>query len=146
MALHRAEQILDSVVAILVAASIPAEKYRSTSYDSGELPAVSVRMGPDAPPVPSNIPIIDSEFPLVLVCLAKGATEAEAFAALMDLRKRSHVALMADRTLGLSFVSDCRYLGAGQPEIEQQSTEQASGQLETSWAVPYRMSLADPSA
>jgi hypothetical protein len=145
MALHRAEQILDAVVAILRAASIEeVGKHRVESYQEGDAPAISVRFGADDPAELGSIPVIDSVLTVSLIASAKGATEADVVAALLDLRKRSHIALMADRTLGLSFVSDVRYRGAAAPEIDADA-ENYGGRQETQWAVPYRMNLADPS-
>lgn len=145
MAKHHAEQIVDAIAAILEAAAIPAGAYRELSYEEGELPAISVRMGPDAPDEPENIPIIDSVLTVLLVCAASGPTEASVAGKLMALRTDSHKALMADRQLGLAFVSDTRYGGASQPQIEHDTTEKATGLMETTWLVPYRMNLADPS-
>lgn len=142
--MHRAERILDSVVAILAAAGISAGKHRVLSYDPEmELPAVSVRMGPDAPPGESNIPVIDSELSIVIAAIESKDTEADTVSALMTLRSSVHVALMADRTLGLAFVSDTRYGGAAAPELETVGNKIA-GRMEMSWTIPYRMNLASP--
>ena len=144
--MHRAEQILDSVVSILTAASIQGvAKHRVLSYSPDmELPAISVRMGLDTPPAITNIPIIDSVLTVSIVAVVREATEAEAITALMALRTSSHIALMADRTLGLpAFVSDCRYGGATAPEFETVG-EGVAARQETQWNVPYRMNLADP--
>lgn len=142
---HRAEQVIDAVVTILTNASIlGVAKHRVLSYDPDmELPAISVRMGPDTPPGISNIPIIDSVLTVSIVAVVRAATEAEAITALMALRTSSHIALMADRTLALSFVSDCRYGGATAPELETVG-EGIAARQETQWEVPYRMNLADP--
>ena len=144
--MHRAEQVLDAIVSILTAAGIQGVgKHRLLEYDKlTELPALSVRMGPDTPPGISNIPIIDSELTVSIVAIASAATEAEVVTALMALRSSTHIALMADRTLGLAFVSDCRYGGALIPELETDKAEHVAGRLETQWIVPYRMNLASP--
>lgn len=143
--MHRAEQILDSVVSILTAASIQGvAKHRVLSYSPDmELPAISVRMGLDTPPAITNIPIIDSVLTVSIVAIVREATEAEAISALMALRTSSHIALMADRTLALAFVSDTRYGGATAPEVETVG-EGIAARQETQWEVPYRMNLADP--
>lgn len=145
--MHRAEQVLDAIVGILTTAGIQGVgKHRLLEYERlTELPAVSVRMGVDQPPGISNIPIIDSELLVSIVAVVSEATEAEAVTALMALRSSTHIALMADRTLGLAFVSDCRYAGALAPEMETDpKAEHIAGRLETQWIVPYRMNLASP--
>jgi len=145
MAVHRAEQVLDAVVAKLLAGGIAAEKHRVLSYDPDmELPAVSVRMGPDAPLEAQNIVFIDSQLTVVIDAIVSGDTEADAIAALLALRTASHVALMADQTLGLPFVSDTRYAGATAPIVEADGKRIAARQ-ECSWLTPYRMKIADPS-
>jgi hypothetical protein len=142
---HRAEQILDAIVAKLTAAGMTGVgKHRLISYEPDmELPAVSVQLGPDAPPGIRAIPIIDSELTVVIACVARAATEADLITALMALRTTSHIALQADQTLGLSFVSDIRYGGAAAPATEAVG-EFIAGRLETLWVVPYRMNIADP--
>jgi hypothetical protein len=142
---HRAEQIIDAVVAKLAAAGIAAAKQRTLSYDPDmELPAVSVRMGADQPLEAQNLTFIDSLLAVVVVTIDAAATESDTIAKLMALRTSSHVALMADQTQGLNFVSDTRYGGASAPELETVG-EKVAGRLETTWQIPYRMEIADPS-
>lgn len=142
---HRADQIIDAIVGILETAGISGVgKHRTLSYDiAQELPAVSVLMGQDAPSDDQPIPIIDSELTVTIQAVASADTEPEVVAALLALRTSTHIALMADRTLGLAFVSDTRYAGASAPEIDN-SGERPAGRQETQWQVPYRMNLADP--
>lgn len=143
--MHRAEQILDKVVAILTTAGIQGvEKHRELSLDHlTELPAISVKFGPDLPPEISNIPIIDSVLNVRIIAIVRAATEAEAVTSLMALRTSSHIALQADQTLGLSFVSDTRYGGATEPVFDT-SGEGVAARQETQWIVPYRMSVTSP--
>lgn len=142
---HRADQILDAVVAKLTAAGIQGvAKHRELSYDPAmELPAISVKFGPDQPPGISNIPIIDSVLTVRIVAIVREATEAAAVTSLLALRTSSHIALQADQTLGLSFVSDTRYGGATEPVFDT-TGEGVAARQETQWNVPYRMNVASP--
>jgi len=143
---HRAEQVIDAVVAKLVTAGIAAEKHRILSYSPDmELPAISVRMGPDQPLETQNTTFIDSLLSIVITAVVSGANESEAIASLMVLRTSSHVALMADQTLGLAFISDTRYGGASAPELETLG-EGIAARQETQWQIPYRMAIGNPSA
>ncbi len=143
--MHRAEQILDAIVSILTAAGIEGvAKHRELSYDPDmELPAISVKFGADQAPSISNIPVIDSVLTVTIVAVVREDTEAEAVTALLALRSSTHVALQADQTLGLSFVSDTRYGGATEPVFDT-SGEGVAARQETQWNVPYRMNVASP--
>lgn len=143
---HRAEQIGARIVAIHTAANFDrAELHRATDYDPGtELPAVSVEFGADLPPAESNIPIIDSVLTVSVILIVSAATEVDVVSQLMELRTRSHIALMADRTLGIpDVVGDVAYGGASAPIIEKPG-EKLAGRMETTWLVRYRMNLLDP--
>lgn len=147
--MHRAEQIIDALVALQPAATA-AFKHRTLSCgaEDVELPASSVRMGRDDPfeeDGASNLAFLDSLLDIEIDLLVQETDEARAIAALMQLRAAQHVAIMADRTLGLSnFVIDTRYQGADAPETEPFG-EYTSARLTTVWQVHYRMNIGDPS-
>jgi hypothetical protein len=149
---HRAEQVLDAIVAILNASAVvDGAIYRHRAYslspDDAELPALSVEMGADTPTDPlgaSNLAFLDSLLEVPIVATVRGTSPEEVTSALLDRRRQIHVALMVDRTLGLAWVIDTRYGGAARPQIDVEP-EYCFGRLTCTWVVHYRANLADPS-
>lgn len=64
------------------------------------------------------------------------------FERIMQLRSETHVALMADWTLGLSFVIACRYQGA--EDYAPDTAGDVMGAMRTIWDIAYRMTYTDP--
>lgn len=150
---HRAQQIVDAAAAILAASStleaaVYTHRRHPLSDPDQELPAVIVDYGADVPAGElgvTNVAFIDSLLELTVRIVVKGDTEADVLAAMLDRRVAQHVALMADRSLGLGFVIDTRYGGASEPVLDV-SLERPAGELACRWLVHYRMNLADPSS
>lgn len=151
---HRAEQIIDAVVALLQASpsigvspeNIFAHRSLSLSEDQGEMPAITVNIGEDSPVSDQgndNLAFIDSLLTVEIVGYFIAPDEADVKRELFRQRRYAHVALLADPTLGLPFVMGTQYGGASKPEIDS-STQQCAGSLEAPWRVPYRMNIADP--
>lgn len=146
---HRALQIIDAIAALHSADVQAVYKNRALSLDEDlqEIPAASVNMGEDRPlddDGASNCRFIDSLLAVEIVFIVRGDSEEDVTQKLMELRAASHVALMADRTLGLStFVIDTRYQGAGTREIAL-INDRITGRLQTAWAVHYRMNIGNP--
>lgn len=151
--MHRAEQIIDAIVATLRAdATLAASVYKHLAVTLAEaeteLPAVSVGMGVDEPLGEigvTNVAYIDSllAVPILLVCQAD--TEALAITELMRLRAEVHRTMMAgQRDHGLTtIVIDTRYAGADAPQLNTEGSR-ITGRLETRWLVHYRMNITDP--
>lgn len=150
--MHRAQQILEAVEAKLAAsttlgAGVYLYRELSLSDADQELPAVCIRPGSDEPLsdfTSTNLRFIDSLLEVRLVALAAGSDERSSAEELLRLRVETHKALLADTTLGLSFVIDCRYGGAAAPDMEQ-ATGGNGASVEMTFRVLYRMNLADPS-
>jgi hypothetical protein len=145
--MHRAEQIVDALVALMPSTGA-AFKHRvlTVSDDEKELPAQSVRLGEDRPfdeDGASNFAFIDSLLFIEIDLLVKEVDIEAAITRLMQLRTATHVAIMADRSLGLSFVIDTRYGGSDSPEADVK--DYVVGSLTTRWQVHYRMNIGDPS-
>jgi hypothetical protein len=145
--MHRAEQIIDALVALMPSTGA-AFKHRvlSLSDEEQEMPAQCVRLGEDKPlddDGASNFSFIDSLLFVEIDLYAKEIDIEATITKLMQLRTAIHIALMADRSLGLSFVIDTRYGGAEAPEAEQK--DYVVGRLTTSWQVHYRQNIGDPS-
>lgn len=153
--MHRAEQIIDATVSALQArasslqvpaANVFAHRTLSLDDDQGELPAITVNFGEDDPDSElgsDNLAFIDSALSISIVGYAIDPDETVVRRALLNQRRYIHAALMADQTLGLSFVIGTRYGGAAAPEIDS-SGELVAGSLESRWAVHYRMNITDP--
>lgn len=149
---HRAAEIIDQIADILnaqadLAAVVYTHRQLTLSESDQEVPAVIVQMGDDEPFTDTGvsvIPFIDSLLDVTCTLKATGVDEPEIMGALLELRRQVHIALMADRSLGLGFVIDTRYQGATQPEIERES-ERMVGSYATRWTVHYRMNILDPS-
>jgi hypothetical protein len=147
--MHRAEQIVDAMVALQPTAGARFKnRTLALSELDGELPASVVKISEDAPLDEigaSNFAFLDSLLTLNCELLVRADTEDQAISALMDLRTLQHIAIMADRTLGLSaFVIDTRYAGSEAPEIDAVQ-EYTAARLVTRWHVHYRMNIGDPS-
>lgn len=142
---HRAQAIIDLIATFLRANTAIAHVYthRSTSLsaDQLELPCVTVNYGPDSP-APSHLNAIGSALEVMVTCVVVGTDEVDVLTALLELRRQTHIALMADSDLGLTYVSECIYGGADAPQLQQ--LDQMTGVLPTRWAVRYDMNISDP--
>jgi hypothetical protein len=150
MSVHRAEQIVDAVAA-LVQAKVEASGVKvfthrrlSLAADQDELPAISVDFGPDERASTVIIGRIGSVLTVPITSIVQMPAEPEVKTELMRLRREAHRAVMADPKLGLStFVLDTTYGGAEDPEIEV-DTENVIGALTSNWLIYYMMNVADP--
>lgn len=148
---HRCQQIIDAIADALgdntsLNASVYKHRNASLNEDEQELPCVSVSIGADTPLADMgavNMAYVDSLLDVEIVATVRADDEADAITALMDLRRQVHITLMADRSLGLSFVIDTRYGGADAPTIDVQA-DRAAARMSSKWAVHYRMSISDP--
>lgn len=142
---HRAQAIIDLVATFLRANTAIAHVYThrssSLSAEEIELPCVTVNYGPDSP-APSHLNAIGSALEVVVTCVVVGVNEAEVLTALLELRRQTHIALMADSDLGLTYVRECLYGGADAPQLQQ--VDQMTGVLPTRWVVQYDMNISDP--
>lgn len=153
---HRAERIVVAAQAAVAglagltinASNVYAHRTLTLSEDDGELDAICVNQGEDVPMGEEgmdNTAFIDSELELEFESYAKHSEESEVRQALTSLRRQIHQALMADDTLGLSFVVGVRYAGAERPSIDPDGNA-PSGRQTSRWRVHYRMNKSDPGA
>ena len=142
---HRAQQIVDLLATLLRAnANIPkvyTHRSLSLSAEEMELPCVSVTYGSDNPD-PRHVRTIGSALDVLVICACVGDNESDVLTTLLELRRQSHIALMADSDLGLSFVINTLYGGAEAPQL--QKLDQMTGSLTTRWQVLYEMNISDP--
>jgi len=150
MADHRAKQIFDRVVALLTGLATTGSNvfpHRGYAIPNSVNNALSIRLGDDSPLSDdgySNMAFMDMEL-TIHVRIHTRTTEANLDDQLLLIRKEVHIALMSDRTLGLSFVHDTVPAGMGQPEFESQG-EKPTLECDTNWNVRYRHSITDPSS
>lgn len=149
---HRAGQICSRIAQLLsassslVGVSIFTDLTYSLSEQASELPAITVNEGDDVPDSDEgndNLAFIDSQTSFEIAAYAVGIDEPTVKAALRELRRVIHMVLMADPTLGLSFVIATKYGGAEQASMSV-AGEQCAGSLVSNWRVQYRMNFLDP--
>jgi hypothetical protein len=146
---HRANQIVDAMVSIIDTAASPLgihvypHRRFSLAGDQDELPAISVDFGEDSPQHELTGGYFDSLLTCMVTAVAEAPEEQDLKLELLDLRRKAHVALMADRKLGLEFVVNTLYAGAEAPQIEA-AGETIQGALTSVWQVYYRMNISDP--
>ncbi len=145
---HRANQIIERVTSLhedpARAHGWRAFAHRRISLmaDQGQLPAWSIDMGPEQP-VRQNTQFIDSQMLMPVSAIVVASDEQVARGLLLEMRRESHKALMADPALGLEFVVSTTFGGVGDVEHSVDNGEVTLVQA-TTWVVYYRMNIADP--
>lgn len=147
MADHRAEQILDAVTTLVTGLTTTGANVQRDQVDPvAAVPALSVEMGGDEPLEGSdrNIAYIDSLLNVQIVVYVKNSTGLST--QLNLIRKEVHIAMYADRQLGLSsIVINTTY--AGTSEVTKSRALDKDTAMQTiDYLVHYRHSLTDPSA
>jgi hypothetical protein len=144
---HRADQVIDAIVALMPSTSTNFKhRVLSLSSEEGDTPARSVRMGEDEPVDEDgmdNFTFIDSRLTVEIDHKLEDPDEQTALERLLEMRRGTHVALMADDTLGLSFVIGTYYGGADAPQRDAEKSLVA-GVITSRWFVHYRSNKADP--
>lgn len=146
--MHRADQIVDAAVAALQAntnlkANVYPHRILSLSESDGELPAVGITYGDDSPADPQPLAgLLYSALSLQVTAYAVGDDEEEVRRLLLELRAQTHVSMMTNTRLGLSFVHHTYYGGATAPQLDR--GERMAGYLISTWRVRYEMNFTDP--
>jgi hypothetical protein len=106
-------------------------------------PALRVRQGEDVIVEPWAHALLDSELEVIVEALVYDSA-ANVETKLNQIRKEVNIVLVADHTLGLSFVQGVVEMKAERPQL---GTDQAkpSGSMEMIYRVLYRRSRLDPS-
>lgn len=151
---HRAEQVIERIRSRIAgfpdlainASNVYVHRRYTLSEEQNELDAISVDMGDDESVSEfgvDNLSFIDSLLSVPIMMRAKHANEETLRRQLMQLRRQIHQAIMADQSLGLSFVIGARYAGAAAIEIDM-AGDSPIGTLECLWRIHYRMRVTDP--
>ena len=144
---HRVEQTFNAAFALVKtrvqAAGTKVFKHRRRiDGEQDEAPAIVLRYGNDDPQT-RILSAFDSVLTLKVTGIVVAADVDELYEKINQLRAETHIALMADPTLGLSFVLTTEYGGAEEPQ-ESEDGELLAAAQRWAWLVHYRMDLADP--
>lgn len=152
--MHRAEQILDAIVARLQASTtlginsqnVFPHRTLSLAENQDELPAITVKLGESQPA--EELTMLDGSIGCVREILTKayfvGEDEPTVTSALFVLLTEIHKAINLQQKLGLSFVLKVGYGGDSEPEINTDG-ELCAGALQSRWLVIHWMNPSDPS-
>lgn len=149
MADHRAEQIVEAVkgkVTSLTTTGSRVFRSRTGELPDGSLPGLVVSQGPDVPRSDggsSSWSYIDGDLTITIDAIVKETSDILAEQKLNRIRKEVTIALMADRTQGLSFVMNTTE-GQAIPELER--GDKVRGTMRMDYTFHYRRSRTDPSA
>lgn len=146
---HNEQEILDAIeTAVTGLATTGSNVYVTRVY---ALPrdvdqAITIRMGPSVPPDGGyeNQAFVDRLF-IVYTRVHVRAAEAELDNQALKIEREIISAIMADITLGLSFVYDTYFSGRSEPEIDDEA-EKPTLAVDIEWSVQHRHSLTDPGA
>lgn len=141
---HRAQQIIDQVVSLLeTATGIPSHVQQTLTLgaEDNELPAYAVMVGAEDAEA-MDFKSIGSALSLSIVAYAQGDTGKDTLYTLIDMRRQVHIALMANPTLGLSFVWGTQYGGVEAPETV--TAARVNMRQAATWVVHYSMNITDP--
>lgn len=144
---HRVQQVIAAAEAAHKAnanlrANVEIHRVQSLSDLDDEIPMVCINYGADTPDAATDMRSYGSVIDIAVTAYCKGDSERKVLEQLLELRRQSHVAMMADMKFGLAFVWDTSYAGADTPVI--QKLDRWVGALTSHWPVRYTMNLSDP--
>lgn len=133
---HRAETIMDTVLTLVTGLTTTgANTERGKVRTKHAFPSLSIEQGADnVAPDRSSYPRIGKDLHVKIMLHVK--TNSSPDTQLNLMREEVFAALMADRTLGLGFVSDVEPIGDAEPELSGES-EQIVGRQEMTFVVKY---------
>lgn len=153
MADARAESILAALKSLLSGLSTTGtnvQRGQLYAHQAANLPALALFMGDDVLEA-ENLTGYDDWLLTILIQSTVAIDETyDNYEPLVDqqlnqIRKEVHAALMADRSLGLSYVIDTRPISASQPGLSNEGAAPHGSQV-LEFQVMYRASRADISA
>ena len=144
--MHKAEQILDAVVANLTGLATTGDNIkrgRVAPLDDAKTAAISVYTGPDVPVNDSGWHEIQSVLTVYVDCHAKSNDE-QIDQILNRIREEITVAMWADYQQGLSFIEGMNEDDAEAPDIDGEGGY-VTGRMRTTWIFTYTRNRFDPS-
>lgn len=148
----RAEAILTAIetaITGLTTTGSNVERGKVYGYQAAELPALSLYMGEDTPAAEYQTGLVDWELQIRIESMV--SIDAADNASLTDstietqlnlIRSEVHAAVMADHTLGLSYVIDIIPGTASAPILSGEGAEPTGSQA-IEYTIHYRTSRAD---
>jgi len=147
MADHRAEEIAQTLKGILAHLPTTRERVyrgRARRLNEDELPALLINLSREEFLGKTNPVLIDRDLIINVEGYARTDADGENLETILNrIRKEVTIAIMADVTLGLTYVHDSNEGNAGYTFDEE--TENGIGVIATEWVVTYRRSATDPS-
>ena len=148
MADHRAEQIMDAVVAKLTGlATTGANVTRGRVYniERQAIPHLSIYRGENRPVADADQNMAFSDWVLAvnIEAVVKSAT-SQIDEVLAQIEKEVTIALKADRTQGLEFVLDTMEAGSSEPALDGDGDQPVATMI-MQFLFKYRRSITDPS-
>lgn len=142
---HRAETIMAAVltkVTNLTTTSTRVSRGRAYPVDGAAMPALTLEQGVDEVEL-QNIAFIDRHLSFLIIAHVKSTGTTETILNL--IREEVHIALMADRAQGLTYVLDTMPLGDEAPDISGDSN-QSVARVRMNWRIKYRHAVTNPGA
>ena len=144
---HRAETILDAVETTLTGLTTTGVNVqRGILYELVNVPALIIEKGTDntlGEQGSNNLSFIDRELNVKVTAVVEVNSNQET--ALNIVGSEVYAALLADYTLGLSFVANCWLLSDSEPFINT-SGQTPVATMEMNYSIQYRHSATDTGA
>lgn len=142
---HRAESIMAAVKTAVTGLTTTGDRVERGRVRNVETaPALSVEMGADdINPERSTYPRVNRDLNVKIFAYVKTNTAPDT--QLNLIREEVYAALMADRTLGLTYVIDTEAIGDDEPELTGES-EQITGKQQMNFVVKYQHSWTNAGA
>lgn len=148
---HRADTILATITTTVTGLTTTGARVeRSRAYPVGTYPALTVRMGQDAPlgeMGQTNTGRIDRELDVIITAHTRTETLTNTNdTELNKIRAEVFAALSADETLGLAYVIDCWLVSDDEPDDSGGDAVQIITRQDMRWRVRYVHSLTSAEA
>ena len=142
---HRAETIMVAVVTAVTGLTTTGSRVKRGRVRTVLTPpALSVEMGADdVSPDRSSFPLIERDLNVKIIIHVQDNDEPDT--QLNLVREEVYAALLADTTLGESFVVDTESIGDDEPELTGDA-DQVTGSQQMNFVVKYRHSWDDAGA
>lgn len=143
--MHRAETILQAVETALTGLATTGTNVQRARVRTVETPpALSIEMGSDDIAFDrSSYPRVERDLNVQVIAHVKNNTSIDSD--LNQIRAEVYTALITDRTLGLTFVTDTESIGDDEPEITGEG-EKVNARQQLNFVVKYRHSWSDAEA